>query len=120
MSRPDGRRRPAVGRDDRGSSAVELVGALPVVVVVVLVALQALAGVYATQATNQAVRDGARAQSLGQPVDVAVERSLPGGLTVERIGYPAGGVELEVRVPRVLPGLDLTVTREAFMPRTLP
>jgi len=105
------------GDRERGSSAVELLGVMPVVVVVILVVLQVCAAAYATQATNQAARDGARALSRAQSVPAAVERSLPGGLTAESLTYPGGdGVRLVVRVPRVAIFPPFTVTREAVMP----
>ncbi len=113
------RLRTALRRDDRGSSAVELLGALPVVVVVVLVLLQVAAFTFTVQAANQAVRDGARARSLGHAVPSAVEESLPGGLHAESIEYPSDGVRIEVRVPRIAVFPAMTVTRQAFMPRTV-
>ncbi|MGN8246582.1 TadE/TadG family type IV pilus assembly protein [Cellulomonas soli] len=108
------------GDRERGSSAIELLGVLPVVVVVLLALLQTIAVTYTTHATNQAVRDGARAMSLGRPVAAAVERSLPGGLEAQQITYPDGGVRIEVRVPRIAVFPGMTVTREAAMPRTAP
>lgn len=110
-------RRRARGERERGSSAVELLGVMPVVVVVILVVLQVCAAAYATQATNQAARDGARALSRHQSVPAAVERSLPGGLRADGISYPGGdGVRVEVRVPRIALFPPITVTREAVMP----
>ncbi|MCL3859940.1 TadE/TadG family type IV pilus assembly protein [Actinotalea sp. K2] len=115
--RPPGRR-----RDERGSSAVELLGVVPVLVVVVLVLLQVVAAVYTTQATNQAARDGARALSMGQSAEVAIDRSLPSGLSPQSISYVHGGqgVRLEVRVPRWSVFPVLTVDRTAVMPRLVP
>ena len=102
---------------ERGSSAVEMLGVMPVVVLVILVLVQVCAAAYTTQATNQAVRDGARALSLRESVPAAVDRSLPGGLTAESLTYPGGdGVRLVVRVPRVAIFPPFTVTREAVMP----
>jgi hypothetical protein len=111
---------PVLHDRERGSSTVELLGVLPVVVVVLLALLQTVAVTYTTHATNQAVRDGARALSLGRPVAVAVDRSLPGGLHADRITFPDGGVRLEVKVPRIAVFPEMTVTREAAMPRTAP
>jgi len=107
-------------RDERGTAAIELLGALPVVVVVVLVVLQVIAFAYTANAADQAVRDGARARSLGQPVEPAIDRSLPGSLDASSITYPSDGVRIVVRVPRIAIFPTMTVTREAAFPRTVP
>ena len=75
------RRRPLDRRDDRGSSALEVLGIMPVVVLVVLALLQVGPLLVTTLATNQAVRDGARAMSLGRSVPAAstVAAGRPGG-----------------------------------------
>ncbi len=109
------RRRP---HGDRGSAALELLGVIPVVVVVLLLLVQVCAAGYTVLATNQAVRDGARAHSLGQSVPTAVDHSLPGGLDAERVEVAGDTVLVEVRVPRVAVLPTFTVTREAAMPRT--
>jgi len=105
---------------DRGSAAIELLGALPVVVIVVLVVLQTIAFAYTANAADQAVRDGARARSLGQAVEPAVARSLPGSLSASSVTYPDEGVRIEVRVPRIAIFPRFTVTRHAVFPRTVP
>lgn len=107
---------------ERGSAALELLGVMPVVAVLVVALLQAAAAIYTTHATNQAVRDGARALSLGRSAQVAVERSLPGGLRPSSISYVSGGegVRLEVDVPRIALFPPMTVERTAVMPRTSP
>ena len=110
---------------ERGSAAIEMLGVLPVVALVVLGLLQGIAAVYTTQATNQAVRDGARALSLGysvESVEVAVDRSLPSGLHPAQITYVDGGqgVRLEVQVPRIAFFPQLTVDRTAVLPRATP
>jgi len=116
MSGVVGRRARRAGAE-HGSASIEMVGALPVVVVVVLVLFQVCATVYATQAANQAVRDGARAMSLGRSVEAAVDDSLPGGLSAQRITYPgAGAVRIEVRVPGLAFLPEVVVDRTAVMP----
>lgn len=103
---------------DRGSSTLEIVGILPIVIVVLLVLLQVGAFVYALNGANQAVRDAARAASLGSSATAAAEASLPGAIKVkrlEKISSP-NRYELEVTVPKFIPFTDLTVTRVADMP----
>ena len=82
--------------------------------------LQVAAAAVTTLATNQAVRDGARAMSLGRSVPVAVDASLPGNMQAESITYPAGGVRIEVPVLRIGIFPSFTVVREAAMPRMVP
>ncbi|KQS99601.1 TadE/TadG family type IV pilus assembly protein [Cellulomonas sp. Leaf395] len=106
--------------DDRGSSAIEVLGIMPVVVVVILALLQVGAAAVTTLATNQAVRDGARAMSLGRSVPAAVDASLPGNMRASQITYPADGVRIEVPVLRIGIFPSFTVVREAAMPRTAP
>ncbi|WP_421734654.1 TadE/TadG family type IV pilus assembly protein [Cellulomonas sp.] len=106
--------------DDRGSSAIEILGVMPIVVIVILAAIQVVAVSATTHAANQAVRDGARAMSLGRSVPAAIDASLPNGLGDTQITYPAGAVRIEVPVPRIAIFPSLTVTREATMPRMVP
>jgi len=105
---------------ERGSSAIEVLGIMPVVVIVILALLQVAAAAVTTLAANQAVRDGARAMSLGRSVPAAVEASLPGGMHADQITYPANGVRIEVPVLRIGIFPSFTVVREAAMPRTAP
>lgn len=108
------------GRRDRGTSTIEVLGFMPVAVVIVLAVLQVVAFNHTVAATNQAVRDGARAMSLGRDPEVAIAQSLPDHLSASRITYPAGAVRVEVRVPRVAILPQMTVERQATMPRTVP
>jgi hypothetical protein len=96
-----------------------VLGIMPIVVVVILTLLQVAAAAFTTHAANQAVRDGARAMSLGLSVPVAVDASLPDNLHADQITYPAGGVRIEVPVLRIGIFPSFTVTREAAMPRTV-
>jgi len=93
---------------------------MPVVVVVILALLQVGAAAVTTLAADQAVRDGARALSLGRSVPAAVDASLPGSMRADQITYPAGGVRIEVPVLRIAIFPTFTVVREAAMPRTAP
>lgn len=111
--------RRAVRRADRGSASLELLGLMPVIVLVMCALLYASSVVYTVNAANQAVRDGARAMSLGQSAEAAVHRSLPDSIDVQRISYPAGAVRLEVRSVKMAMFPRVTVTREATMPRTV-
>lgn len=109
-------------REDHGSATLEMVGIVPVAVAVLLTLIQVVFAVYTTHATNQAVRDGARAASLGRSAEVAIQRSLPDGLSAQSVSYSHGGegVRLTVRVPRVAVFPSMTIDRTAVMPRTAP
>jgi hypothetical protein len=113
-------RRRVAGRRDEGTSTLEVLGFAPIAVLIILVVLQVIAFTMTVTAANQAVRDGARAMSLGRSAEVAIERSLPDNLSASRITYPAGAVRIEVRVPRIAIMPQLTVERQATMPRTVP
>lgn len=105
-------------REDRGSASIELVGLMPVVVIACLILFQGAAAVFAIQGTTDAARQAARADSLGQDPRAAAEAALPGGLEVDRLeSYgPGHGIRISVRIPDLLPGPGLTVTREAVLP----
>lgn len=106
-------------RADRGSASLELVGLLPVVVLVICALLYASSVAFTVSSANQAVRDGARAMSLGRSAEAAVHRSLPDSISIKSLTYPAGGVRLEVRTIPFPPFPQVTVVREATMPRTV-
>jgi hypothetical protein len=102
---------------DEGTAAIEVVGFLPVVAVVVLIAVQVVFATATINATNQAVRDGARAHSLGDPVRAAVDRSLPDAFTADRVVVDGTGrVTVEVPMPRVALFPRFVITRTAVMP----
>ncbi|MBE7699032.1 pilus assembly protein [Oerskovia sp. Sa1BUA8] len=104
---------------ERGSSTIEILGMLPVVVVTLFVLLQLCAFTWAVAGANQAVRDGARAKSLDRPVAAAVEASLPSGLSVHSLRVEGERVVLQVEVPRIAVFPSMTVQREATMPGTI-
>lgn len=104
-------------RRDRGSASIEVVGLLPLVVVVVLALVQGGGAVYAVQGASDAVRQAARASSLGGDALRSAEDALPSGLTVDGLREPGDGhVVLRVRIPRIVPIGPATVTREAELP----
>jgi pilus assembly protein CpaE len=95
---------PSIPRSQRGQASVELVAALPFVVLAGLVAWQlALVGHTAWLAAN-AARVAARADAVGRDprgaARSALPRSLERHLRVRR--HPAGGVSVRVRIPILL------------------
>lgn len=107
-----------LARHDRGSAAVELAAAIPIVVLVLAALLQVASVVNVTSAANQAARDGARAISLGRSAEGAVRDSLPGSLEPEHVRVLAGGkVEVALEAKRVVPFMPtITVKRSVAMP----
>ncbi|MCC2335889.1 TadE/TadG family type IV pilus assembly protein [Cellulomonas wangsupingiae] len=109
-------RRPSARDDDRGSAAIEVVGAVIVMGVVLFAIVQMISFMIGIHVAHQAARDGARALSLGRSVPLAVARSVPGDSTY-RIEYPASDtVRVEVTVDG--PIFTMDVGRQVAMPRT--
>jgi hypothetical protein len=96
-------------RREEGSASIELVGALPFLLLAILVAAQlALAG-QALWSAAVAARAGARAELVGADGRAAARAALPPGLGAgAEIG--GGGRDVRVAVPPLLPALpDLEV-----------
>jgi hypothetical protein len=114
-------------KGDRGQSAIELIGMLPLLFFGGMLVFQAGTAMWALSSTNEATREAARFYSLnpGAGVDGAravAERSLPGQLTVKEItdaGRGGHGIRLTVDIPKVIPLLPIPfkpITREVVMP----
>lgn len=99
----------SAGHREEGTASVELVAAIPFLLLAALVAAQlALAG-HAFWSAGVAARAGARAALLGGDADGAARRALPTALREgARVG-DAGGVTVEVVIPGLLPLPRLTV-----------
>lgn len=126
-------RRTPSRRDDRGAASLEFVVYLPVALVFLYVTFQVCAIMWALSSINEAARQGARAQSLGQDGCAAAAGSLSRYLDYDprtdcrasgndRMGTPSS-VEITVRTP--VPALirdwmprgeDLNLTRTAYLP----
>jgi hypothetical protein len=92
-------------RREDGTASIELVGVLPFLLLALVVAAQiALAG-QALWSAGVAARAGARAALVGRDPAAAAREALPPSLRRgARVGA-AGGVSVEVPVPRLLPSL---------------
>ena len=96
------------GHGEKGTASVELVAAVPFLLLALAVAAQiALAG-QALWSASVAARAGARAALVGADAEVAAKRSLPatmrGGAVVEEDGGD-GSVSVKVPIPTLLPWL---------------
>lgn len=110
--------RPARRHGQRGSSSMEFLGLAPVVLLIAVALLQAGFSLYGISATQTAARQAARAASLGEDPFLAADAALPGWLTLDDVTAVGigNGVRVRTDLPDIVPGTDLTVTREAILP----
>ncbi|HST70709.1 MAG TPA: hypothetical protein VLI94_13765 [Solirubrobacterales bacterium] len=100
---PPGARDAAHGEE--GTASVELVAAIPFLLLGVLVAAQiALAG-QALWSASVAARAGARAALVGGDASAAARSALPPSMREEAEVEEEGGVSVRVEVPRLVPSL---------------
>ena len=103
-------------RSARGQATVELVALLPLLAVLLLGAWQCVLAAHAHWSAGAAARAAARAHAVGGPELAAARRALPESLD-RRVAVDDGEdgtVVVRLRIPAVLPGLDLgTLTARA-------
>jgi hypothetical protein len=101
-------------RGEDGQASVELVAAIPVLLVATLVVAQLAVAGYALWSAGAAARAGARAGYVGGNAEAAARRSLPDPLRRGARIEDAGGVEVRVRAPALIPGIpSVPVTARA-------
>jgi hypothetical protein len=104
-----------VGRED-GQSIVELIAALPALLLAGLLALQLLATGYALTLADGAAEAGALALASGRPALAAAHEALPGWAEDDvEVSVEGGRVTVRLRPPSPLPAVAerLTVTSSA-------
>lgn len=105
-----------MGRD-AGQATVELVAAIPLLLIAGSIAMQLLLCGYALTLADGAAEAGALALAAGEPAKAAAEDSLP-GWAVDRVDVAVRGGEVTVRLrpPSLLSTLAdrLVVTSESF------
>jgi len=94
--------------DRRGSVSLELIGSLPILLLSILVAAQIVIAGAALWSAGVAARSGARAVLTGKAPEGAAERALPPPLRDGLKVKEGDGVEVGVRLPRLLPLLPET------------
>jgi hypothetical protein len=102
--------------EERGQASVELVAALPALLLAALVALQLLAAGYAVTLADGAAEAGALALAAGGPAADAARGALPGWAEESvAVEVRAGTVTVRLRPPSPLPSLadHLAVTSSA-------
>jgi hypothetical protein len=102
---------------ERGTSTLEVAGLAPLVLIVAFALVNAGFVLYGISAAQTAARQAARAYSLGQDPHAAASAALPRWLGSDVTTFsPGHGVRVRVDLPDLVPGTDLSVTREAVMP----
>ena len=84
---------------------MELVAAIPVLLVVTLLVAQLAVAGYALWSAGTAARAGARAGYVGGDAEAAARRSLPSPLRKEASVEDGDGVSVRVRAPSLVPGI---------------
>lgn len=101
-------------RREGGTASVELIAAVPFLLLAVLVAAQIAAAGAALWSAGIAARAGARAAVVGRGAAPAARRALPEGLRDAAQIDGEGPVSVRVPVPRLLPGMpQVTVAASA-------
>lgn len=91
-------------RSERGQAAVELVAAVPIVVLVVLAVAQLAIAGFAIWSAGDAARAGARAELADGDPEAAARSVLPDWLEDDAEVEVGDGVTVSVRAPALLPG----------------
>ena len=110
-------RAPAESRRAGAQASVELLAALPVLVLAAAFALQLLLVGYTLTIADGAAEAGALAGAAGQDAGSAARNALPGWARGRsRVSAEGGGVRVELRPPAPLPVIAeaLTVSSEAW------
>ena len=105
-------------RRQTGQASIETVALLPVLLLAALACWQAVLVGWTAVSAAHAARAAARAQMVGDAPQTAAKSALPGsmraGLTVHS---DAQRVHVRVRVPAVIPGLDVSLDADADLVR---
>src|SRR5436190_23887901 len=94
----------ARARDEGGQASVELVAAIPLLLVVTLMVTQLAVAGYALWSAGTAARAGARAGYVGGNAKAAARRSLPSPLRHGASIRGSDGLSVRVQAPAVVPG----------------
>jgi hypothetical protein len=93
------------GEEDGGQASIELVAAIPALVIAVLLVAEFVAVGYSLWSAGVAARAGARAAYVGGDGERAARASLPPALRRGASVRDADGFAVRVRAPSMLPAL---------------
>jgi hypothetical protein len=99
----------SAGHREGGTASVELIAAVPFLLLAVLVAAQLGLVGQALWSAGVAARAGARAALVGGDARAAARRALPPALRSGARVDDADGVSVRVEIPRLLPVLPVLV-----------
>ncbi len=106
-------------RGEAGTASVEVVAAVPFLLLALLVAAQAVLAGQALWSASVAARAGARAALVGGNATAVARKALPPSLRSDARVEEGDEVSVRVRVPALLPALpELTVGAGAGMERS--
>lgn len=95
------------GARSPGQASVELLAVLPALAVSLMIAAQTVIVGWALWSAGNAARAGARAAEVGGNAESVARRALPGPLRRDAVVRTGDGVRVRVRVPGLLPGIEL-------------
>jgi hypothetical protein len=78
-----------------------------VLAALVMIAAQTVVAGWAVWSAGNAARAGARAAVVGSDTEAAARRALPGVLRGGAVIKDADGVRVQVRIPGLVPGIEL-------------
>jgi hypothetical protein len=90
-----------------GQASVEFVAVLPALAVCLVLAGQTVAAGWALWSAGVAARAGARAEHIGGDAEAVARHALPGPLRNDAVIFSDDGVRVRVRVPALVPGVEL-------------
>lgn len=95
----------SAGHREEGTASVELIAAIPFLLLALLVAAQLGAVGQALWSAGIAARAGARAALVGGEATATARRALPPSLRPDAKVSDDDGIAVRVLIPRLLPGL---------------
>jgi Flp pilus assembly pilin Flp len=101
------------GKRESGQASVEFVALLPVLAAFLILAAQTVVVGWALWSAGNAARAGARADEVGSDAEAAARRALPGALRGDAVIKDSDGVRVQVRVPALVPGVELPAVAAA-------
>ena len=101
------------GVSQAAQASVEFVALLPVLAAVVMIAAQTVVAGWSLWSAGNAARAGARAAEVGSDTEAAARRALPGILRGDAVIKDADGVRVQVRIPGLVPGIELPAVAAA-------